>query len=328
MSTELKHRACRTARWLRAGSLAAVGLLATGCGVIGWVGVELYYEEAPEPGRVIRDVAYWQAPEADPEKHRLDLFLPQGDGFATLLFVHGGGWTEGDKGLVVGGADVYGNIGRFYADRGYGVAVINYRLQPAVTWRQQVEDVARALAWVHQHIGDYGGDPRRLFLSGHSAGAQLSARAAVDSELLEGLGMPPAALCGVIPASGAGYDIADQKTYELGARRSYYEERFRAGDPTDAWRTEASAVSFVDADTPPFLLLHVENEWISLHHQNQLFKAVLEEAGVPAWLVVVPGESHARMVLALSRDDKTAGPAILDFLATVACPRPAGEGEG
>src|SRR5439155_18980367 len=89
-----------------------------------------------------RDICYREG-SAD-EKHRLDLFLPHGTNWPILIFIHGGGLTSGDKALRVSGADVYGNIGRFYASQGIGVAVINYRLQPKVTWREQAEDVAHA----------------------------------------------------------------------------------------------------------------------------------------------------------------------------------------
>ena len=217
-------------------SAAILILVTTGCQpAVQWVGIRLLYEEAPSSeGGVEQDLVY--RPGSEDPKHRLDLFRPGGEGWPTLVFVHGGGWTAGDKGLLVAGADVYGNVGRFYAERGFGVAVINYRLQPSATWRDQVDDVAAALGWLAREIEGRGGDPRALFLAGHSAGAQLAARAAVDPALLSIHGVPAESICGVVPVSGAGFDIADERTYELGAEKPYYEERFRAGDPGDSWR--------------------------------------------------------------------------------------------
>src|SRR2546428_7268760 len=89
--------------------------------------------------QIRRDIPYRDG--SDDEKHWLDLFLPPGAGWPILIFVHGGGLASGDKGLRVGGADVYGNIGRFYAGQGIVVALITYRLQPKWTWSDQVQEV-------------------------------------------------------------------------------------------------------------------------------------------------------------------------------------------
>ncbi|MEM7357369.1 MAG: alpha/beta hydrolase, partial [Acidobacteriota bacterium] len=271
-------------------------LLLGGCtSTAEWLGVRLLYDRAALPDeRLLADVAYRTDDEADPVKHRLDFFLPEGEGWPVLLFVHGGGWTAGDKSLVAGGADVYSNIGRFYASQGIGTAVINYRLQPGVTWRDQVDDVARAVAWVRENAPARGGDPRSLFLMGHSAGAQLAAYVALDGRALEPYGLSPDDVCGVVPVSGAGYDLADQETYDLGAEPAWYEERFRAADPGDDWLRNASAVTYVSADAPPFLLIYVTNEWKSLHHQNRLLHAALQEAGATSELLVIKGSGHNR----------------------------------
>ncbi len=161
----------------------------------------LYEKTAALAEHQLIDLAYREDEGSDPVKHRLDLFLPEGEGWPVLVFVHGGGWTAGDKSLRAGGADVYSNIGRFYAAQGFGTAVINYRLQPAVTWREQVDDVARAVAWVHANIAEHGGDPDAIFLIGHSAGAQLSTFVALDRRPLEKLGVSPDVLCGVVPVA-------------------------------------------------------------------------------------------------------------------------------
>jgi acetyl esterase/lipase len=224
----------------------------------------------------------------------------------------------GDKSLRIGGEDIYGNIGRFYASQGIGVAVINYRLQPEVNWRQQVEDVAKATGWVVSHLGDYGGATSRIFIGGHSAGAHLAARVALDGGPLAKLGLSPAVFAGVIAVSGAGFDLGDMKTYELGQKLWRYENRFRCGDPTDQWKKEASPISFVSPSAPPFLILYAERETKSLQRQSQLLHQALRERQVPSELIAVPKQNHSRMVLALSRPDRTAGPAILRFIESFA----------
>lgn len=297
--------------------VAVLSFTLGGCtGAVRWLGIRLFYDAVPPSGlRVVSDLPYRDG-SADP-KHRLDLFLPAGEGFPILVFVHGGGWTAGDRGYQVAGADVYGNIGRFVASRGIGAAVVSYRLQPAVTWREQVSDVAAAVAWVHAHARDHGGDPAALFLSGHSAGAQLSAYVALAPAPLAEHGLAPSVLCGVIPVSGAGYDLADARTYELGADFDYYEARFRAGDPD--WQRTASAMSYLSPAAPPFLLIHGSREWKSLAHQNRLLDKALRDAGVASRLVVVAGQYHSRMVLALSKPGTEPSAEIVGFVRGADC---------
>jgi arylformamidase len=281
--------------------LAAVIL--TGCTVVEHVGIALFYKKAPLPdAQVKQNVPYVDhSPLAE---QQLDLFLPKGTNWPVFIFVHGGNWDAGDKGLRVGGADVYGNIGRFYAARGIGVAVINYRLQPAVNWREQVKDVTAATAWVHAHAAEYGGNPNRIFLGGHSAGAQLACHVALLS---------PSIISGVISVSGAGLDLTDRKTYELGADPAYYSARFGDSGSREVWQREASPVTYITSNAPPFLILYAGGETRALQRQSLRLQEVLESAHVSNHLVVVPGQNHPRMVLTLSRPDSTSDP-ILHFI--------------
>jgi arylformamidase len=321
----LRHNALLLPR-MRNLAKVIIALLATvsvaGCGGFAErIAVSLFYRKAVLPhDQVHKDLNYWAGPAADPRKHRLDLYVPEGGGWPVLIFVHGGGWKSGDKGLKFGDADPYGNIGRFYAARGIGVAVVNYRLQPAVTWYEQVKDIARALAWVYEHANDYGGNRRAIFISGHSSGAQLATRAALDHESLQEVGLSPRVLCGVIPVSGAPFDLADEKTYERGTAPSLFEKRFRAGDIGDRWKYEASSVNLVTPSAPPFLLLHGRWETKGLKRQNQLMYRALNAAGVPSQLIITPWEGHSLIVAALSHPDKMASTVILDFIRGTKCP--------
>jgi acetyl esterase/lipase len=276
-------------------------------------GVAFLYKPAPLGDcQVVPDINY--CGDCEGQKHRLDLYLPPKRDWPMFIFVHGGSLNSGDKRLRVCGADVYGNIGRFYASRGIGVALINYRLQPQVTWSEQVDDVARATAWMYTHAQNYGGDPSRLFVGGHSAGAQLAARVALDANFLSPHGLSPAIVQGVIAISGAGFDLTDTMTYELGRNLHLYEDRFRCGDPTDHWKTEASPITFVAPGAPPFLFIYSKGETRALQRQSNLLHAALRRNGCQSELLVIPGENHCRIVLALSRADKLAAPAILRFI--------------
>jgi acetyl esterase/lipase len=279
-----------------------------------WVAIKVAYRHAPLPdAQVARNLAY--DPSApDDDKRRLDLFLPAQRPFRTVVFFHGGGWTTGDRGLVVGGADVYGNIGRFLAARGYAVAVASYRLAPQVDWRTQLGDAARAVAWVGRHIEARGGSRRDLVLMGHSAGAQLATRLALDPAWLAEAGAE-VVVRGVAAISGAGYDMDDEETYRLGNDPMYYARRFGAATPQGAWRRDGSPLHVPLAGPPPFLVASAEGDSPSLRRQTQLLAAALEGAGGRVTRVLVPGSSHQRLVLQLSRDDQTVGPAVVAFLA-------------
>jgi acetyl esterase/lipase len=299
---------------------AAIALLAAwglaGCGDFAeWMAIRLFYREMVLPReQVYSDLIYWSGPDADQRKHRLDFYIPKGRGWPVLIFVHGGSWRRGDKAQKFGGADPYGNIGRFYAARGIGVAVANYRLQPKVTWREQVQDIARVLAWVYGHAKEYGGDKSVIFVSGHSSGAQLATRTALDRHLLQELGLPPRVPCGIIAISGAPFDLADEKI-----NLSVFEKHFRAGDDGDRWKHEASSVNLVTPSAPPFLLLHGRWDRKGLKRQNQLMARALARAGVQSRLAVTPWEEHFLIVAALSRPDTPASTAVMDFIGSAKC---------
>lgn len=309
--------AIRKSRMVRLPSiiaLLAASLLTTSCAVYYRTGIGLFYRKAAiPPGQVRSGIPY--AGDASEPAQRLNLFLPTGTGWPIVVFVHGGRWDEGSRDLTVGGADIYNNIGRYLATQGIGTAVIGYRLVPSVTWQAQAADVAAAAQWVGAHIGDYGGDARCIFLMGHSAGAQLAVRSALDPAARGSAGEPILPICGVIGVSGAGYDMDDQRTYDLGNDPRFYEQRFGG---TPGWRQDASPIRFVRAPRvtalPPFLLIHAGGDTAALKHQSQWLHETLISAGAESALTVVPGESHTRIVLTLSRADKVAGSAIVDFV--------------
>ena len=302
--------------------LAALASLmaASACAPVYWVGATLLYNAAPSPPTVQLDVSYDPAAPDDP-KRQLDLYLPAARDFPIVVFVHGGGWAWGDRTQRFGGADVYRNIGRFLASQGIGAAVVGYRLVWPMDWQSQVGDVARAVAWVQAHAAERGGRADRLFLMGHSAGAQLAARVATDPAWLAQEHGAIAGVCGVAAVSGAGYDLGDIDTYRKGFDPLYFAERFGGSRLDGTWWRDASVVPWLDAGDPPFLIVSATGESAGLRRQSALFHEQLGKAGVPSTFVTVKGSSHERIILELSRDDKTAGPAVLKFLRDTPCPR-------
>jgi len=308
--------------------IAFLALFSSACAPAYWLGMKLYYRRIDiAPNRVFMNIGY-DPGAPDDHKRQLDLYLPDRADAPTVIFIHGGGWAWGDRSQTFGGADVYGNIGRFLANEGFVAAVPSYRLIWKTDWRTQLFDVARAVAWVQEHIAARGGDPRRVFLMGHSAGAQLALRVAADPQWLRGVHARPDNVCGVIVVSAAGLDLQDARTDELDGDPRYYVERFGGSikeDPakpeTSVWRQEASVLPALDAADPPVLFMIAEKDYPSIHHQNRLVDERLRQLGLSRGFVIVPHMDHERIVLELSRPDHVAGRAILKFLRETPCPR-------
>jgi acetyl esterase/lipase len=174
---------------------------------------------------------------------------------------------------------------------------------------------------VQSHIAEGGGRADRVFLLGHSAGAQLAARIATDPAWLTTAGGDPHGICGVAAVSGAGYDLGDAESYRLGFDPLYFAERFGGSRLDGTWWHDVSVWPWFDAGDPPFLVVSAMGEHQGLQRQSRLLLERLTKAGIPATLTTVRGSSHERIILELSRGDKTAGPAVLAFLRDSPCPR-------
>lgn len=135
------------------------------------------------------------------ERQQLDIYMPSGAAAPApvILFFYGGSWQRGAK-------EDYRFVGESFASRGYVTVIADYRLYPEVRFPEFIDDGARALHWVKQHIAEYGGDVRNLYLAGHSAGAYNAVMLGVDSRYLKSYGMHPREIRGVIGLSGP-YDF-------------------------------------------------------------------------------------------------------------------------
>lgn len=306
-------------RSLGAALAACIGLVTSGCETIR---AGLAFERAaPGGGPVHLDLPYRTDADADPDKHRLDLFLPAAEpaGWPTLVFVHGGGWTSGDRATSILGIDPYRNIGRFYAARGYGVVVPSYRLQFDVGWREQVEDVAKAIAFARREVAKHGGDPNGIHLAGHSAGAWLAARVGFDDAALAAEGLDRDFVCGLLLVSGAGYDPEDQGTYDLGASPAYFERRFTNGG--EDWAEVASVRRAVSPGAPPALVMNAGGEPPTFRRQADLLFESLSAVAPDSTRFEAPGLDHQRIVIAMSGADNPVSDATLGFLRERRCGR-------
>ena len=178
----------------RTGLFAALGGLLSGCSVTGALDVLV----ARDSYQGQSGLAYG----ADP-RHKLDVFKPVGanaDAAApVVVFFYGGNWTRGER------AD-YRFVGEALAANGAIAIVVDYRLSPQVRWRDILADCAAATRWAFDHAAEFGGDPRRVFVMGHSAGAYNAAMLALDQRWLRALGLAPQRLAGWIGLAGP-YDF-------------------------------------------------------------------------------------------------------------------------
>ena len=217
----------------------------------------------------------------------LDLYGPgraEGPKRPVVLFIHGGGWRHGDKANV-------GDQPEGFVSRGYLFASTNYRLDPPATPRDQGADVAAAVAWLHAHSAEHGGDGDTIFLMGHSAGAHLAALVATDERLLAPHGLEPADLAGVVLLDGAGYDVPRQMAAaRLPMLKKIYGAAF--GDDPDFQR-EASPITHVAKGRryPPFVIFHAGQRPDS-REQAEALAERLRAAGGEATTSHEPDENH------------------------------------
>lgn len=207
---------------------------------------------------VEQDIPYIVRPGATPDETSLDLYAPTTPGpHPVMVWVHGGGWRNGDK--VSGLAD---HKIDFFVSHGYVLASINYRLLPdtgpvpgGLTWADEAADVAAAVAWVRGHIATRGGDPRRIHIGGHSAGAHLAALVAADARYLRAWGFDPSGLAGQLLLDTAVYDLPSMAAAQGGALDGLYAAIF--GQDPATWAA-ASPITYVRAGAamPPAICMY------------------------------------------------------------------------
>jgi acetyl esterase/lipase len=307
---------------------------------------------AGEPGSIRQElnVRYGD----DSIRQVLDVFAPQdARDCPVVLFVHGGGWTVGDKNLF----GLYRGVGKFFARHGVVAVLINYRLSPFVKHPEHVKDVARAFAWTRRHIRDHGGNPDQIILCAHSAGGHLVALLATDDQYLKAPELKlydsdRAALRGVIAISGV-YRIPGPEEFVemvggmLNGLLNSGQENPHAMDLVPAWLRsgkrlnpfrmvfgddpkvckQASPLNHVHKGLPPFLLLHAEDELPMLKPMAREFRDALEKAGVPVELCPIDGCHHNTILFRLHRPNDPTAEALLRFVEKikgqrVASPRP------
>ena len=225
-------------------------------------------------------------PYAEPkhERRMLDVYAPaEGKDRPVVFWIHGGGWKAGDR----------KNVGRkpqAFVDRGYVFVSTNYRLAPEVAVKEMAGDVARAIRWVHDHARDYGGDPKAIFVMGHSAGAHLAALVATDGRYLKAEGLPLSVLKGCVPVDVSVYDIPKRLKEGGAVAPATFKAIF--GDSEEAHRDLSPAAHVAPGKgIPPFLILHVADR-AETRVQSHALSDRLRGAGVSARVVAAEGTTH------------------------------------
>ena len=235
-----------------------------------------------------RDVTYRKVHGADAGLTKLDVYpAPDGCDAPVVVWVHGGGWRVGDKSQ---GQD---DKVELFGDLGYTYVSVNYRLtddgaKTPVRYPVHEQDVAAAVAWVHDHIAEYGGDPDRIAVLGHSAGAQLVALLATDERFLGRHDLGLDALACAAPLDTEGFDVTTAASAP-GRQGRIYQSAF--GTDPAGWR-RASALEHVapDADIPPMLL--VARGTPKRRAAMQAFADALQGADIPVTVVEAGQYTH------------------------------------
>ncbi|HLY09885.1 MAG TPA: alpha/beta hydrolase [Planctomycetota bacterium] len=259
-----------------------------------------------------RDIPY-ATPALD--RQLLDIYAPKdAKNLPVVFWIHGGGWQSGDKSSVQ-------EKPKAFVDRGFVFVSTNYRLLPQVEMETIFRDVAKSLGWVYQHIGDYGGDPRRIFVMGHSAGAQLAALLCTDERYLKAEGVPFSALKGCVPVDGDTYDVpaiietAETRRRVHGEPQAKFGHREKFGNDPDKHR-DYSAVTHVakGKGIPPFLLLYVADHPDTTAQAKRL-ASVLKDSDIPVIAFGAKDTNHTKLndTLGVAGDPATA--ALDDFVS-------------
>jgi len=214
------------------------------------------------------NIPYTTGDDAHPRRI-LDVYTPENptdDPAPVVLFVSGGGWTQGDKLWVQG-------VGLALALNDVIVVIPNHRLVPEVNYAGQVQDLAYVYRWIRENIATYGGNPDQIFVGGHSAGAHLSTLLALDSQYIEAVNEDMSAIKGIFPISGI-------MQITRGDERIFADDR------------NASPINHVSEASHPMLMLYAVEDGSLVKNSNQTMQMVLSDIGNTAQAIEIADRDH------------------------------------
>ena len=245
------------------------------------------------------NIAYNSAKDADPVRHKLDLYLPKGKkDFPMMMFVHGGTWKSGNK-------DLYTPLGENFAKEGIGTVIINYRLSDGkgtIKHPDHIHDVAKAFAWVKENAGKYGGDKDKLFVSGHSAGGHLVALLATDESYLKAEKCTMKDIHGVMAISGV---------YTISSILPAFHDPFSKDERICK---AASPINHVDGKHPPFLIAYGSKDFPFMDQMAEQMGKKLTECKCDAKVMKVERDHISIVVKMGTETEDPLHKAMLEFM--------------
>ncbi len=268
---------------------------------------QLAFSADPKPSTVVSDISYKVGAELtdyEKERCRLDLYVPENaDGkVPALVWFHGGGLKDGRK-----DDEFTAKICQALARQGLAVVAVNYRLSPKAKYPAYLEDGAAAFAWVYKHAVEYGIDPPRIFIGGHSAGGYLTTMLGIDPRWLGAQGLKPDAIAGLIPISGQ--------------MMTHYTVREERGikDRATVIADDAAPIYHVRKDTPPWLILYADHDMPTRAEENRYFVSALEAVENPHVTErQIQNRTHGSIAEKIAEPGDPAAEAILSFVASTA----------
>ena len=227
-------------------------------------------------------------------RQKLDIYRPAPaiSNAPVVVFFYGGSWNSGSK-------DDYGFVGEALASRGIVVVIADYRLYPQVRYPAFVQDGAQAVVWTHQHIAEYGADPKQLYVMGHSSGAYNASMLALDARWLNEAGLSPSILKGWIGLAGP-YDFLPIENKDV---RPVF---FFPDSPPDS-----QPINHVSAAAPPSLLIaSTDDKLVNPVRNTAGLAGKLRAAGVPVEVVYFGRTNHQTLIGAMSKPLRWLAPVV------------------
>lgn len=242
---------------------------------------------------------------ADHARGQADVYLPRRPqpGAPVIVFLYGGNWDSGDRGF-------YRFVGQTFASAGWVTVIPDYRVYPEARYPTFLRDNAQAVRWARDNAAQWGADPDRLFLIGHSAGAYEAVMLAVDGRWLGEVGLRRSDIAGVVGLSGP-YDFLPLQSERLN-------EIFgpRPEQPS------TQPINHVDGRAPPMLLLHGAADTVVYPRNTTRMAAAVREAGGEVTGHILPRLDHARLLAAILPPMRRSGP-VFESIRTFIAARPA-----
>lgn len=236
----------------------------------------------------------------------------------VMIYVHGGGWSGGDKSIVDAKPE-------FFLKAGFVFVSVNYRLCPKSTWPTHAQDIAKAVSWVMKQISSYGGDPQQVYLIGHSAGGHLVTILGTDERYLKAEGLSLDTIKAVISIDTAAFDLSRFANQCSNTLPAPYGDAF--GQDPAVWK-DASPVTYLGPGKgiPPIAVIYSGDVGIGSNVSRQQiateFAQKLAAAGIPHVLVGAPEKNHNQVNEAFGAPGDPMAEQVLAFIKKVAAERP------